>query len=108
MSSTYAVIESGSKQYVVEPKATIEVEKLKLSPNQKEVLLEKVLLVKTQDKIQVGNPWVKGAKVVCDFLGETRAKKVISFKYRRRKASRKKIGHRQNYFRLFVKEIKLS
>ncbi len=103
--STYAIIETGSKQYRVEPKQVLEIERLEIPKDQKEVSLEKVLLIRDGDKVQVGNPLVSGAKVVCDYLGEFRAPKVISLKYRRRKASRRKKGHRQTLSRLLVKEI---
>ena len=103
--SDYAIIETGSKQYRVEPKALLEIEKLNLAEKQTEVSLEKVLFVREGDKLFFGDPWVKGAKVICDYLGDYRGPKVISFKYRRRKASRKKHGHRQDLTRLEVKEI---
>ena len=101
----YAIVETGSKQYRVEADTVLEVEKLVLPENQKQIALEKVLFFRDGDKIQVGSPFIRGAKVVCDYLGEFRAPKVISLKYRRRKASRRKKGHRQDLYRLRVKEI---
>ncbi len=106
--SIYAIIETGSKQYRVQPKDILEVEILPLAEGQKEIELNKVLLVHDGEKIQVGNPTVAGASVICDFLGPMRARKVISFKFRRRKNSRRKKGHRQDLFRLLVKEIKTN
>ena len=103
--SNYAIIETGSKQYRVEPKQVLEIELLELPENPKEVSLEKVLLVRNGDKVKIGNPLVSGAKVVCDYVGEIRGPKVINFKYRRRKASRRKKGHRQDLIQLVVKEI---
>ena len=105
--SQYAIVSTGSKQYRVEPKNVIEIERLNLPENQKEVSLEQVLFIRDGEKIHVGDPWVKGASVLCDYLGEFRAPNVISLKYRRRKASRKKHGHRQDLIRLLVKEIKI-
>lgn len=105
--SRYAIIETGSKQYRVEPKDVIEVERLTLPDGQKEIALDKVLFAQDGDKIHVGTPWLKGAKVVCELLENLRGKKVIAFKYRRRKASRRKRGHRQELSRLLVKEISL-
>ena len=104
--STYAIIESGSKQYLVEPNAVIEIEKLPLPEKGKDILLDKVLFFKDGEKCQVGTPLISGAQVVCENLGEFRGPKVISFKFRRRKASRRKKGHRQDLLRLRVKEIK--
>ena len=111
----YAVVETGSKQYKVAKNDTIEVEKLNLKdgktclPAGREVKLDKVLFISDEKDATIGNPYIKGAHVVCDLLGEKRAKKVISFKYRRRHASSKrKVGHRQNYVILKVKEIKID
>jgi large subunit ribosomal protein L21 len=101
----YAIIETGSKQYKVAKNDTIEVEKLNLGKTE-EVKLDKVLFISDKKESTIGSPYIKGAYVVCDLLGEKRAKKVISFKYRRRHASsKKKIGHRQGYVILKVKEI---
>ena len=101
----YAIVETGSKQYKVEKNDTIEVEKLELG-KAKEVKLDKVLFISDKKDTTLGDPYIKGAHVLCDVLGEKRDKKVISFKYRRRHASsKKKIGHRQGYVILKVKEI---
>ena len=105
--STYAIIETGAKQYRVEPHSVIEVEKLNVPEGKKEVELEKVLLIRDGEKVHVGAPLLEGAKVVCDYLGDIRGKKVVSFKFRKRKDSRKKRGHRQDLSKLLVKEIKL-
>lgn len=104
--SAYAIVETGSKQYRVELKSVIEVEKLNLPDQPKEVTLDKVLLYHDGSNLQIGKPHIQGAKVICDFVGEFRGDKVISLKYRRRKASRRKKGHRQDLIRLVVKEIK--
>jgi len=101
----YAIVEAGSKQYKIAKGDTIEVERLGLK-KAKEVKLDKVLFISDKKEATVGKPYIKGAHVVCDVIGEKRAKKVISFKYRRRRASsKKKIGHRQTYTVLKVKEI---
>lgn len=105
--SRYAIVETGSKQYRVEPQDVIEVERLTVPEGQKEIALDKVLFAQDGDKTHVGTPWLKGAKVVCELLENLRGKKVIAFKYRRRKASRRKRGHRQELSRLRVKEISL-
>lgn len=103
--SKYAIIETGSKQYRVEPKTVLEVERFDVPENQKEVTLENVLLVADGENVRIGTPNVQGAKVICEYLGEVRGDKTISFRFRRRKNSRKKIGHRQDYAKLRVKEI---
>lgn len=102
--SKFAIVETGSKQYLVEPESVIEIELLDAEPGKK-VELENVLFVKDGDKVQIGQPVLKGAKIVCEHLGEVKGKKVVSFTYRRRKASKKIKGHRQNFLRLKVKDI---
>ena len=101
----YAVIETGAKQYRVSKGDTLEVERLNLK-DKKEAKLDKVLFVSDKKDVLVGEPYIKGASVVCEIIDEKRGKKSISFKYRRRLgSSRKKIGHRQNYTMLKVKDI---
>ena len=102
--STHAIVETGSKQYWVEPKSIIEVELLPSEAN-KEVILDQVLFARHNDKMEFGAPIIKGAKVICTCLGDTRAKKVIIGKYTRRKNYRRKQGHRQGLTKLLVKEI---
>lgn len=101
----FAIVETGSKQYRVEPKTVFEIERLELDEKQKEVALDKVLLVGEGDKISVGAPYVQGAKVICDLIENFRGKKVISYKFRRRKNWEVKKGHRQNLTKLIVKDI---
>ena len=104
--STYAIVETGSKQYWVKPKAVLEVELLDSVEGQKEVILDRVLFYTDGSKTSIGAPVVQGAQVICENLGEIRGPKVIHYRLRRRKASRRKHGHRQDLLRLLVKEIK--
>ncbi|HTE83904.1 MAG TPA: 50S ribosomal protein L21, partial [Dehalococcoidia bacterium] len=69
------------------------------------VELRDVLLVSDGDKLTVGTPTVPGARVVAEVLGQGRAKKVIVFKYKRKTRYRRKLGHRQPFTRLAVREI---
>ena len=106
--ANYAIVETGSKQYWVEPKQVIEVELLGATKGKKEVVLDQVLLVQHEGALKVGTPVVSGAKIVCENLGEFRGPKLVHYRMRRRKASRKKQGHRQDLLRLLVKEIKIG
>lgn len=101
----YAIIESGGKQYQVEPDVKISVEKLD-AENGKEIILDKVLLV-GGDECRIGSPYVEGASVKAEVLEQFRGDKVIVFKRRRRKDSKVKHGHRQDYTRLLIKEINI-
>ena len=102
----YAVVRTGSKQYKVEKGTVLDVEKLEGAKGK--VSLKDVLLVSDGTKLEIGKPKVKGAEVVCDVVDQIKAKKVISFKFKRRKDSKKKIGHRQKLTRLVVKDIKIA
>jgi len=104
----YAIIETGSKQYWVEPKQVIEVELLGVAEGQKEVILDQVMLVQDGGQVKVGTPVISGAKIICENLGEFRGPKLVHYRMRRRKASRRKRGHRQDLLRLLVKEIKIG
>ncbi|MCU0666134.1 MAG: 50S ribosomal protein L21 [Candidatus Omnitrophica bacterium] len=101
----YAVIEVGSKQYLVKKGDTLEVERQGVASGQV-YSLDKVLLLSNEDKIEVGTPYVKGATVKAKVLKEVKTDKAISFKYRRRKSSHWKKAHRQKLSLIEVEEIK--
>lgn len=105
--ATYAIIESGSKQYWVEANQTIQVERLG-EVKGKTVELSRVLFYSDDKGTKIGTPVISGAKVVCDYLGEVKGEKVVNFKFKRRKDYKRKVGHRQTYASLRVKEIKVS
>ena len=100
----YAVVEIGGKQYKVAPKQTIEVERLGV-PEGDTVELDKVLFIGGDGDTLVGNPIIKGAKVVATSLGEVKGDKIIVFKYKSKVRYRRKTGHRQTYTRILVNEI---
>ncbi|AEH44762.1 ribosomal protein L21 [Thermodesulfatator indicus DSM 15286] len=100
----YAVIKTGGKQYKVRPGDTIRVEKLPGEPGQ-EIELTDVLLVAKDDDLKIGQPLVEGAKVIATIVNQGRSKKIIVFKKKRRKNYKKKMGHRQYYTELQIKEI---
>jgi large subunit ribosomal protein L21 len=101
----YAVIEIGTKQYKVEKGDVIEVEKLTVAEGTKEIAIEKVLLLAKESKLEVGKPYIKGANATIEILGDFKAPKVMSFKYKRRKSTHWKKGHRQQLTRVKIKEI---
>lgn len=103
----YAIIEVGAKQYQVKKDDIIDVEKQNAKEGA-ELSLDKVLLVSKNKKIEIGQPYLKEAKVIATALKEVKGEKLVSFKYRRRKSSRWKKGHRQQLVRLKIKEIELA
>ena len=103
----YAVIEVGAKQYSVKKDDVIEVEK-QAGTVGKDITLDKVLLTSKDKKIEVGTPYLKGAKVHAAVLGQIKGEKCVSFKYRRRKSEHWTKGHRQQLTVLKIKEIVLG
>jgi large subunit ribosomal protein L21 len=103
----YAIIEVGGKQHVVKKGDNILVEKQEVSEG-KVISLDKVLLCCDDDLIEVGQPYLKNALVEAQVLEQTKSEKTIAYKYRRRKASHTKKGHRQQLTRLEIKEIKIG
>lgn len=99
----YAIIETGGKQYQVAQGDKVRVDYLNV-PIGNLMEINEVKMVKDQDNVLTGNS-LKDAKVNVLVLDHLKGKKVIAFKYKRRKDYRKKIGHRQLYTQLLVKEI---
>lgn len=101
----YAVIRTGGKQQTVSEGDVIKVEKLVGDVGGK-IEFKDVLMVGSDKEVKVGQPTVANAKVVAEILEQGKAKKVIAFKMKRRKGFHKKIGHRQSFTSVRVKEIK--
>ncbi len=100
----YAIVQSGSQQFKVAKGDVISVAKLDGKAGD-QVMLDQVLLVADGEKITIGTPVVKGAKVQGQIMAQTKGDKIISFKYRRRKDSRRTRGSRQPYTELKVLAI---
>ena len=102
---TFAVIKTGGKQYRVSEGNKIKVEKLNAEEG-KSLVIDKVFLINDKDKISIGDPYIKGAKVETKVLEQGRDKKIIVFRYHPKTRYRKKKGHRQPFTRLEI--IKIS
>ncbi len=101
----YAVIKAGGKQYRVSPGDVIEVEKIEANSGEV-VEFSDVLMVGDSTKdYKIGTPFVEGARVRGEVLRQVKGKKIIVFKFKRRKGYRKKKGHRQKYTTVKIKEI---
>lgn len=100
----YAIIETGGKQYRVSPGDRINVEKVSAGAGG-DISLGKVLAVVKDDKSTMGTPYVEGAEIKAEVIGSGKAKKVIVYKQRPRKAYRKLRGHRQSFTAIKIKEI---
>ena len=102
----YAVIETGGKQYRVQPGDVIDVERLPaVSKEEPEVIFDRVLLVDGEDGVKIGNPIVEGAQVSGTFVRPVRGSKITVFKMKRRKGYRRKNGHRQDLHQVAIREI---
>ena len=102
----YAIIESCGKQYKVAEGDVVFFEKLDAEEGKK-VTFDSVILVSNEDKIQVGNPYVKGVKVEGKVVSHGKGKKIIVFKMKAKKNYRRKQGHRQPYTKVEITAIKL-
>ncbi len=100
----YAVIKTGGKQYRVAEGDKIRVEKLPGDVGA-QVEFDEILMV-GGEKVAVGTPHVSGAKVVAEITGQDLAKKIIIFKFKRRKGYRRRNGHRQPYTELRIDSVK--
>lgn len=100
---TYAIIETGGKQYRVEENDIIDVERI---PSvQGPIEFKNVLFFNNGVQSKVGTPYVPESVVQGELLGEAKGKKEISFKYKQRKGVRRKVGHRQKYHRVKITKI---
>ena len=100
----YAVIKTGGKQYRVAQGDVLKVERL-AGERGSSVTFEEVLLVGGDDEIKIGQPHLDGASVTGTIVDQGRDRKLIVFKFRRRKNYRRKQGHRQAYTEIKINEI---
>ncbi|MCF7933275.1 MAG: 50S ribosomal protein L21 [Spirochaetia bacterium] len=101
----YALVEIQGKQYKAQEGAVLTVDKINKETGET-VEFDSVLMVSDGDSTQVGQPYVAGAKVTAVLEDQVKGKKVVIFKFKRRKGYKRKQGHRQKYTQLLIKEIK--
>ncbi|HIK06165.1 MAG TPA: 50S ribosomal protein L21 [Trichormus sp. M33_DOE_039] len=104
---TYAIIETGGKQLRVEPGRFYDIELLTAEPDEK-VTIDAVLLVQHDDEINIGQPLVSGATVQGTVMRHLRGRKVLVYKMKPKKKTRKKRGHRQEITRLMIDSITIN
>lgn len=103
----YAVVEAGGRQYQLTSGRYVDVEMVQ-GESQSEFVFDRVLMIVDGEKSTVGKPVVDGAKVVGKIIGHIRGSKLVVYKYRAKKGTRKRTGHRQGYTRIFIDSIKLN
>ena len=101
------VIEAGGKQHKVELGQVLEVD-LMQEESGVEHAFENVMLYVDGDDVQIGQPYIENAKVVAEIVEEVKGEKVSILRFRRRKHSMRKIGHRQRYTQIKIKEINVG
>lgn len=104
MAGNFAVIETGGKQYKVSAGQKVKVEKFTVKEGGKFVF-DKVLLVADGDKVEIGAPYISGAKVEAKILRQARERKKIVFKYHSKTRYRKKKGHKQHFTELEISRV---
>lgn len=104
-SNKTAVIETGGKQYLVQAGQMLKIEKINGVKKDEVISFDKVLLLIEGDDIKLGKPYVEKAQVSAEVKKEGRAKKVISLRYKSKTRARRKMGHRQPFTEVLIKEI---
>ena len=103
---SYAIIQTGGRQFRVQPGDVIDVELLGVEAGKK-TTFDEVLLAADGASVKIGDPLVKGAKVAAEVIeDERKAAKVVSYKFKRRKGYHRTVGHRQKHTRVKIGEIK--
>ena len=102
---SFAVIQTGGKQYKVKASDILKIEKLKNSKPESKIEFNEVLAYGDNKTLEVGSPLVKGAKVEAELMKNSKNRTILIFKKRRRQNSRRKNGHRQQYSLIKIKKI---
>ena len=102
---TYAIFKAAGQQFRAEAERVVRVPKLDGEPGA-EVTFDEVLLTSDGEKVKAGQPTVKGAKVTAEIVRHGRDKKIVVFRFKRRKNYRKKTGHRQKYTEVVITDLK--
>ena len=103
----YAIAETSGQQFWFEVDKYYDIDRLNAKEKDK-IILEKVLLIKDSDSIELGKPYVKDAKIELEVVSHKRDKKIIVYMMRPKKKTRRKMGHRQELTRVMVKSITIG
>ena len=102
---SFAIIQTGGKQYKVKASEILKVEQLENVKPESKIEFNEILAYGDDKNIEVGSPFVKGAKVEAELIKNGKNRTILVFKKRRRKNSRRKNGHRQHFSLLKIKKI---
>ena len=102
---SFAVIQTGGKQYKVKASDILKIEKIKNSKPESKIEFNEILAYGDDKNLEVGSPLVKGAKVEAELVKNSKNRTILIFKKRRRQNSRRKNGHRQQYSLIKINKI---
>lgn len=100
----FAIIEVASKQFKVKEGDVINIPH---TVNKELLMISNVLMIVDEKDIKIGTPFVKDSKVVCEVIGDVKGPKVVAYKFKRRKSYHRKVGHREIFTKVKIKEIKI-
>ena len=103
----YAIAETSGQQFWFEVDRYYDIDRLNAKEKDK-IIIDKILLIKDNDNILLGQPYVKNAKIELEVVSHKRDKKIIVYKMRPKKKTRRKMGHRQELTRVMVKSISIT
>ena len=103
----YAIAETSGQQFWFEVNKYYDIDRINAKEKEK-ITLENVLLLKDKDSITIGKPYIKDAKIELEVVSHKRDKKILVYKMRPKKKTRRKMGHRQELTRVMVKSITLG
>jgi len=103
----YAIAETSGQQFWFEVNKYYDIDRLNAKEKDK-ITLEKILLIKDKDNISIGTPYIKNAKIELEVVSHKRDRKIIVYKMRPKKKTRRKMGHRQELTRVMVKSITIA
>ena len=106
-SELYAIAETSGQQFWFEVNRYYDIDRLNAKEKDK-ITLEKVLLIKDKNSITIGKPYIENAKIELEVISHKRDKKILVYKMRPKKKTRRKMGHRQELTRVMVKSISLG
>ena len=103
----YAIAETSGQQFWFEVDNYYDIDRLNAKEKDK-IYIDKILLIKDKENISIGKPYVKNAKIELEVVSHKRDKKIIVYKMRPKKKTRRKMGHRQELTRVMVKSISIT
>ena len=105
--SLYAIAETSGQQFWFEVDKYYDIDRINAKEKDK-ITIDKILLIKDKDNVSIGKPYLENARIELQVVSHKRDKKIIVYKMRPKKKTRRKMGHRQELTRVMVKSITIS